>query len=145
MLQGFANRNHQEHALVEPALRRDPSVDQDTYNYGASVTQLAPWGGTFTLGTTGGRLSTNSPFFNVNPSFNAGLTLSLTQPLLRNFGLTATKWQIYIAQNTRDTAYQQFVRSVQTAVDTVEQAYWDLVYAYQNLKVKRESKAIARS
>jgi outer membrane protein TolC len=118
-------------------------VNQDTYNYGANVTQLAPWGGSFALGTTGGRFATNSEFSTVNPSFNAGLLLSMTQPLLRNFGMTATKWQIWIAQYQRDSAYQQVVRSVQTGVDAVEQAYWNLAYAYENLKVKLESKAIA--
>ena len=107
------------------------------------MTQLAPWGGSFTLATTGGRLATNSTFFDVNPSFNAGLQLSMTQPLLRSFGITATEWQIWIARNSRDTAYQQFVRSVQTEIDTVEQAYWNLAYAYENLKVKLETKAIA--
>jgi outer membrane protein len=143
LLQGFANRNHQETPSASELSGAPLSVNQDTYNYGASVSQLAPWGGNFSLGTTGGRLATNSSFFNVNPSFNAGLQLTMNQPLLRNFGMTATKWQIWIARNQRDVAYQQFVRNVQTGVDAVEQAYWDLAYAYENLKVKLEAKAIA--
>jgi outer membrane protein len=143
LLQGFVNRNHNETPSSSQLSGAVLSVDQDTYNYGASVTQLAPWGGSFTLATTGGRLATNSTFFDVNPSFNAGLQLSMTQPLLRSFGITATEWQIWIARNSRDTAYQQFVRSVQTEIDTVEQAYWNLAYAYENLKVKLETKAIA--
>ena len=143
LLQGFANRNHQETPSSSSLSGAPLSVNQDTYNYGANVTQLAPWGGNFTLGTTGGRFATNSQFSTVNPSFNAGLVLSMTQPLLRNFGMTATKWQIWIAENQRDAAYQQVVRSIQTGVDAVEQAYWDLAYAYENLKVKLEAKAIA--
>jgi outer membrane protein len=143
LLQGFVNRNHAETPSSSQLSGVILSTNQDTYNYGASVSQLTPWGGTFTLGTTGGRLATNSTFFNVNPSFNAGLQLSMTQPLLRNFGITATEWQIWIARNSRDSAYQQFVRSVQTEIDTVEQAYWNLAYAYENLKVKLETKAIA--
>jgi len=143
LLQGYANRNHQETPSSSALSGAPLSVNQDTYNYGGSVTQLAPWGGTFSLGTSGGRLATNSSFYDVNPSFNAGLLLTMSQPLLRNFGMTATKWQIYIAKNQRDTAYQQFVRNVQTGIDSVEQAYWDLAYAYENLKVKLESKAIA--
>ena len=143
LLQGFANRNHQETPSSSSLSGAPLSVNQDTYNYGANVTQLAPWGGNFTLGTTGGRFATNSQFSTVNPSFNAGLLLSMNQPLLRNFGMTATKWQIWIAKYQRDSAYQQVVRSVQTGVDAVEQAYWNLAYAYENLKVKLESKAIA--
>jgi len=108
------------------------------------VSQLAPWGGTFTIGTTGGWLHTNSSFYSVNPSYTAALTFTVSQPLLRNFGMTATKWQIWTAQNTRDATYQTFVRSIETGVNNVEQAYWDLVYAYQNLEVNKESLRIAQ-
>ena len=143
LLQGAAHKTHQETPASSELSGAPISVKQDTYDYSASVSQLAPWGGTFSAGTTGGRLSTNSTFFNVNPSFNTGLQVSMTQPLLRNFGIVATKWQIWIAENQRDTAYQQVIRNVQTGVDAVEQAYWDLAYAYENLKVKLEAKAIA--
>ncbi|HKD18900.1 MAG TPA: hypothetical protein VKG23_13695, partial [Thermoanaerobaculia bacterium] len=98
LLQGFANKNHTETPSSSQLSGAVFAVKQDTWNYGASVSQLTPWGGDFTLGTTGGRLATNSTFFNVNPSFNAGLQLSMTQPLLRNFGITATEWQIWIAR-----------------------------------------------
>ena len=143
VLAGFANRNHAEQP-ASSVLQGAAVGVSDTYNFGADVTQVAPWGGIFTLGTTGGRSATNSTFFLINPSFNAGLTATVTQPLLRNFGMTATKWQIWIARNTRDATYQTFVRSIQTGINSVEQAYWDLVYAYQNLDVKKESLVIAQ-
>jgi len=146
VLGGFANRNHQDSPSSNQLAGALLTV-QDTYNYGAQVQQLAPWGGTFTLGTTGGRFSTNSQFYNIsgiNPSYNAGLSIAFSQPLLRNFGMVATKWLIYVAKNTRDAAYQQYVRSIQTTVNNVEQAYWDLVYTIQNLDVKRESLRIAQ-
>jgi len=143
VLGAFADRNHQEQPSTNQLAGALVSV-QDTYNFGAQVQQLAPTGGTFTLGTSGGRFSTNSQFYNVNPSFNAGLTLSMNQPLLRNFGPTATKWLIYIAKYTRDASYQQYLRSVQSTVNSVEQAYWDLAYTLQNLEVKKESLRIAQ-
>lgn len=139
----FANRSHQEQPATSQLVGADVSV-QDTYNFGAQVQQLAPSGGTFTLGTNGGRFSTNSRFYNVNPSFSAGLSLSMNQPLLRNFGPTATKWLISIARYTRDASYQQYLRSVQSTVNSVEQAYWDLAYTLQNLEVKKESLRIAQ-
>jgi outer membrane protein TolC len=118
--------------------------ESDTTDLSARVTQLAPTGGTFSLGFTGRRLSTNSLFFTVNPSWTTGLTLSLSQPLLRNFGRDATTWLIRTSRNSRDASYQDFVRSVQTAVNLVEQAYWDLVYALRNLEVKREALTLSR-
>ncbi|PYQ34738.1 MAG: hypothetical protein DMF55_08810 [Acidobacteria bacterium] len=142
--------------LAEAALTRahneQPAASQlsgaqvttsDTTDFSARVTQLAPTGGTFSLGFTGNRTSTNSTFFFVNPSYNTGLTLSLSQPLLRNFGRDTTTWLIRTSRNDRDATYQTFVRSVQGTVNAVDQAYWDLVYALKNLEVKKEARSLA--
>jgi outer membrane protein TolC len=105
---------------------------------------LLPTGGTLSLGLTGQNLRSNSSFSSVNPSKVGGLTLNLNQPLLKNFGYDTTVWLIHIAKDTRDASYQDYIRSVQTTVNGVEQAYWDLVYAVQNLEVKREALTIAK-
>ena len=115
----------------------------DTADFSTRLTQLAPTGGTFSLGISANRNSTNSTFFFVNPSYSTGLTLSLTQPLLRNFGRDTTTWLIRTSRNDRDASYQTFVRSVQGTVNAVEQAYWDLVYALRNLEVKKEARTLA--
>jgi outer membrane protein TolC len=110
----------------------------------SQVSQLAPTGGIFALGFTANKTTNNSSFNIVNPSYASGIQLSMVQPLLRNFGPKTTTWLIRIARNTRDSSYQDFVRSVQTVVNSVEQAYWDLSYAIQNLEVKKESLRIAQ-
>lgn len=115
----------------------------DTFDANADVSQLTPWGGRFTLGFAGNRTATNSAFFNINPSYQAGLTLNVSQPLLRNFGRRATNILIDTARNSRDANYQLLVRSVQVVINGVEQAYWDLVYAKGNLIVKQEYKTLA--
>ncbi len=115
----------------------------DTFDANADVSQLTPWGGRFTLGFAGNRTVTNSAFFNINPSYQAGLTLNISQPLLRNFGRRATNILIDTARNSRDANYQLLVRSVQVVINGVEQAYWDLVYAKGNLIVKQEYKRLA--
>jgi outer membrane protein len=116
----------------------------DTTDARAAITQLAPTGGFFSFGFSGNKTDTNSTFAFVNPSYSASLTLSMNQPLLRNFGSKTTTWLIRIARNSRDASYQDFVRGVQSVVNTVEQAYWDLAYAIQNLEVKKESLRIAQ-
>jgi outer membrane protein TolC len=79
-----------------------------------------------------------------NPALTAGLSLQISQPLLRNFGRVPTELNIETARNTRDASYETFIRSVQTVVNAVEQSYWDLVYARANLAVKIEARDIAR-
>jgi outer membrane protein len=142
LLQAFGSRAHNDQPTASQ-LAGAPVLKTDLSDGGAQVSQLTPWGGTFTLGFTGNRTKTNSQFYDVNPSFTAGLSASVNQPLLRNFGKLPTNWLIDTARNTRDASYQSFVRSVQDTVNAVEQAYWDLVYAYENLKVKQEAKRLA--
>jgi outer membrane protein len=142
LLQAFGTRTHNE-LPSSSSLSGAAVLKNDASDGGAQVSQLVPWGGTFTLGFTGNRTKTNSTFYDINPSFSAGLTASVNQPLLRNFGMLPTNWLIETARNSRDASYEGFVRSVQTTLNTTEQAYWDLAYAYENLKVKLESKAIA--
>ena len=136
-------RSHAEEPATSQLVGADVS-QSDTTNILARVTQLAPTGGTYSLGFDARRSKTNSTFFFVNPSWTSGLTLSVNQPLLRNFGRDATTWQIRIARNSRDSSYQGFVRSVQTAVNLTELAYWDLVYAIRNLAVKQEALTVAQ-
>jgi outer membrane protein len=143
LLQGNVTRSHGEQP-ASSVLTGANVFRTDATNFSASVTQLAPTGGTVSLGLTGQNLRTNSTFTSVNPAKTGGLTLSLSQPLLRNFGHDTTTWLIRIAKDTRDASYQDYVRSVQTTVNSVEQAYWDLVYALQNLEVKKESLRIAQ-
>ncbi len=137
------SRAHTEQPATSQLLGAQVNTS-DTTDGRAQVSQLAPTGGTFTLGFTANKTTTNSTFFFINPSYSSSLTLSMNQPLLRNFGPRTTTWLIRIARNTRDSSYQDFVRSVQTTVNSVEQAYWDLAYALQNLEVKKESLRIAQ-
>jgi outer membrane protein len=143
LAQAFLQRAHTEQPATSVLVGAAVNTI-DTSDARASISQLAPTGGIFTLGFAANKTTTNSTFATVNPSYTSNLQISLNQPLLRNFGPRPTNYLIYIARNTRDTAYEAFVRSVQATVNAVEQAYWDLVYAVQNLEVKKESLRIAQ-
>jgi len=143
LLQAALSRSHSEQpassALVGATVRAADATD-----FSASVSQLLPTGGTVSLGFVGENLRTNSTFQTTNPSKTASGTFSFTQPLLRSFGYDTTTWLIRIAKDTSDGSYHDLVRAVQNTVNSVEQAYWDLVYALQNLEVKKESLRIAQ-
>lgn len=143
LIQASISRTHAEQPATSELVGANLQT-RDSTDGSVQVTQLAPTGGVFSLGLTGDRTSTNSHFFFVNPSYTGGVTLSMNQPLLRSVGYAPTVWLIRIAKDTRDASYQSYLRSVQATVNTVEQAYWDLVYALQNLDVKRESLRIAQ-
>ncbi len=142
LLEASATRAHREDRSSSQLVGAAVNV-RDTFDASARVSQLAPTGGVFSLGFAATRFSTNSTFFFINPSYSSGLTLSVNQPLLRNFGWQPTTWLIRTARNARDASYQDFIRDVQATVNAVEQGYWDLVFALRNLEVKKESRAIS--
>ena len=76
LAEAFVERAHDEEPATSQLVGADVST-RDTTDFGVQVTQLAPTGGTFTLGFAGNRTSTNSTFFFVNPSYFGGLTLSV--------------------------------------------------------------------
>ena len=101
---------------------------------------LLPLGTTYALGWTNRRLDqTVTQFTTANPTYGSGLTASFTQPLLRNFGLAVNERFVVQAKLSRDASAYDFVRAVQLAIQLSENAYWDLVYAVENLRAKQEA------
>ena len=101
---------------------------------------LLPYGTTYALGWTNRRLDQAIPgFTTVNPAYSSGLAASFTQPLLRNLGLAVNERFVVQARLTRDSSAYDFVRAVQSAINLSENAYWDLVYAVENLIAKQEA------
>ena len=73
--------------------------------------------------------------FLFNPAWTGGLAFTITQPLLRNAGVAINKTFISIAQNNAVVEQHVFRDRVMTVVASVEQTYWELVFANENLKV----------
>lgn len=73
--------------------------------------------------------------FLFNPAWTGGLAFTITQPLLRNAGVAINKTFITIAQNNAVVEQHVFRDRVMTVVASVEQTYWELVFANENLKV----------
>ncbi len=73
--------------------------------------------------------------FLFNPAWTGGLAFTITQPLLRNAGVAINTTFISIAQNNAIVEQHVFRDRVMTVVASVEQIYWELVFANENLKV----------
>ena len=85
------------------------------------------------------KLSTNDAFSFVNPSISTSLTLTVTQPLLRNFGLFPNRAPILIAQRNLRESRSAFHGEVNDTILTAVGAYWDVVLARENLVVQKKS------
>jgi outer membrane protein TolC len=111
----------------------------------AFLTGLLPYGTTYSLGFQNTRRdSVILGFTTINPTLSSNLALNVTQPLLRNFGRTVNERLVVQARLGRDTSAYSFVTAVQTAIQTADSAYWDLVYAVENLTAKQEALKIAK-
>jgi outer membrane protein TolC len=78
-----------------------------------------------------------------NPRYEGALTLTFTQPLLRNFGIAVNTAPIRQAQNAEEIARQQLLQTILNTVYAVQQGYWELVFFIEDLGVKREAQKLA--
>ena len=119
-------------------LTRITTFDQRTQSVTLDATTNLPTGGNIDLNYSPTRTKVNPELatgFLFNPSYIGGLALTLTQPLLRNAGFDVTKTFIRVAQNNAAVEEHVFRDRVLTVLATVEQSYWEVVFANENLKV----------
>ncbi len=102
------------------------------------------WGTNLSIGFNNSRITSNSGFQSVSPALNSSFQFKLTQHLLQGFGFPANTRFIRIAKNNRELSDVAFRLQITTSVDQIENMYWDLVYAYENQRVKEESLAFSQ-
>jgi len=112
--------------------------------YLAQISQLIPTGGSFSITLDGYKTDTNRSFQSINPRYGSTLTLNFAQPLLKNFGFKMSRREIIVAKNNRDISEENFKRSLQDTIYSVEEAYWNLVYSIEILKVRKQSLKLAQ-
>jgi outer membrane protein TolC len=101
--------------------------------------QYFPLGTYLQVNYTGFRAANNSPYFAVNPELNSTFQVYLQQPLLYGFGLASNERYIHIAKRNLQTTDLAFQQQVIATVTDIENLYWDLVNAYQDVQVKTRS------
>ncbi len=100
-------------------------------------------GTAFAVAQNNSRVSTSSPAAVFNPSVQSTLFVSFSQQLLNGFGLLANTRFIRIAKNSKKIADLAFAQQVITTVTQVENFYWELVFAREDVKVKHRSVTLA--
>ncbi len=90
------------------------------------------------------RQFTNNTFTALNPLLSSGFRATFTQHLLQGFSINANKRFIRIAKNNREISDIAFRNQVINTVSQVENIYWDLVSAYEAVKVNERSVALAQ-
>ncbi|HVI10551.1 MAG TPA: TolC family protein [Candidatus Binatia bacterium] len=119
-------------------------LSQNTYTTDFTYTQGFHWGTTLFADFNNTHLTSDSTFALLTPQLASNFQLKLTQNLLQGFGSLANTRFIRIAKNNREISDVAFRLQIITTVDQIEDMYWDLVYAYENVRVQQEALTYAQ-
>lgn len=102
-------------------------------------------GNLFSNSSSSGSLNTSdTDGFLLNPSYNTRLTFGLQQPLLRGFGKEVQTATLRATQKQLEAASYQVDNEAANLAADVKIAYWNLVFALQDIEVKRLSVTLAK-
>ena len=108
-------------------------------NFDFGISGLLPTGTTYNVTAENSRADNpESGFFSFNPRNETSISGTVTQPLLKNFGFDANLADLRISQNNEAKAERGLLRLHQDTIASVENAYWELVFAYKDLDVKEK-------
>jgi len=101
-------------------------------------------GGTYTLSFANQHTNTNNSFSVINPFYSSNLSLTFTQPLLRNRSIDNNRRQIRIQRKRLEQSDADFrLRTIQI-ITQVQQAYWELVFALRDQQNQLENLNLSR-
>ncbi len=117
-------------------------TDVVTSNVG--LNQRLPWFGTsYSLGWDSSHTDSNSIINAFNPLLRSGLSLNLSQPLLRDLTTDAARVQLTTSRLGRDIAGTRLKESEVRTAAAVKSAYWNLVSAQANVDARRTALQLA--
>ena len=119
-------------------------ITSDTTQWNGGFQQNMRWGGgTFFANFNNTRLSTSQSTALRNPAFTSTLQAQFTQPLMRNFRIDPTRSSLLITRLQQQITDLSLRATLTTTEAAVRNAYWDLVFAVENVEAARRSLELA--
>jgi HAE1 family hydrophobic/amphiphilic exporter-1 len=113
-------------------------VTTDTANATAGFRGLTQRGGTYSANLVATRVSSDSAFNSYNPFYETALQLAVTQPLLRGRAIDQPRLQIQLAEINSAVSTSNALAQASNTIVQVQNAYFDLVSAWQNVAIQEE-------
>jgi outer membrane protein len=142
-LTGQLNWTHTSTPDTDPLAYGANALNGNTTNANANYTQGFGPGTQLTAGFDNSRYTTNSLQSAFSPYTTSSLGFTVTQPLLRGFGLAVNRRYIQISKNEQKIAGLLVQQQLIATVYGVVRLYTDLVALYEDVKVKEETLASA--
>ena len=118
------------------------SLTSHTAQYNTSFQKNFDTGTSMSVAWDNNRASSNAANF-FNPYVQSSLVLSFQQQLLAGAGRFVNRRNIIIAENNRKIADLAFAQQAITTITNTITAYWELVYARENVKVQQEAVTVS--
>ena len=119
------------------------SLETESIDFSNSVSGLIPTGTQYSFFYDSYKYEGTSTFF--QSEYDSKMGISLTQPLLRNFGIDTIYARIRIANLNKDISELTLKETVIDVLSQVQDAYWDLLLAIKELEVFKESLELAQT
>jgi outer membrane protein TolC len=122
-----------------------PSITDDN-SFKSGLSGNTPWGMNYDLsGNIAESYGENAASSPTNSATSGQIQINATQPLLKNFWIDNTRLNIQIGKNRLNYANQTLRSQIITTVTTVENAYYELIFAQQDVAVQNEALTLAQT
>jgi outer membrane protein len=129
--------NSAEELSSTPGITGANVRSSNSQDFTIGVSDPVATGGSYGLSFLNNRSDSNSSFQTLHPAYRSGLTFNVTQPLLEGFGISVNKASITIAKNNKDISLLSLKAQLIRTLSEVQDTYWELVFAIENLKVQQ--------
>jgi len=143
LISGGMNIEHATFPQSSIILAGVSSLQQHTGVANFGYTQGFGSGTLLSVGFNNDRVTNNSLFSILSPEVDSSFRFSLRPHLLADFGFGPNLRFIRIARNNREISDVAFRGQVISTVSQIQNIYWDLVNAYEDVKVKERSLEVA--
>ncbi|PYR40610.1 MAG: hypothetical protein DMF95_33125 [Acidobacteria bacterium] len=136
-------RNNQ---LQPPASFLIPAPTRnDAVTSRVGLDQKLPWLGTsYSLSWSTAHTNSNSFLNSYNPILESGLSVNVSQPLVRDMATDAARQQLATSRVDREIAGARLRETLVHTVAGVKSAYWNLVSAIANVEARQAALDLAR-
>jgi HAE1 family hydrophobic/amphiphilic exporter-1 len=138
---GYASNNTPTGSTLQGV---NGKLSENTSTENAYYRQKMPWyGSSLGVDFENGRTSTSNLFTSLNPYFNSRLLVSFTLPLLRNRDIDLDRANILIRRKQSSLTDKDFEIQVIDIIARIQQGYWDLVAAREDVQVQADAVELA--